>query len=151
MSVVACGFTTWIHNHATFSLISISKCSISGCYYLHLSFHLVDLGSWRLHSFLQGIGQLFEKIKQENKANGHMNGDNGLFFTNLYITPVLKNVSLHLEEGKMLAVAGSTGSGKVGQSKGNAHSWLLRLNHASASKLWCEPYCNLKLSPKTCT
>ena len=68
-----------------------------------------------MHSFLQEIGNLFEKIKQESKANGHLNGDNGLFFTNLYITPVLKNISLHLEEGKMLAVAGSTGSGKVGQ------------------------------------
>lgn len=67
---------------------------------------------------LQGIGELFEKIKQENKANGHLNGDSGLFFTNLYITPVLKNISLHLEKGQMLAVAGSTGSGKVGQRKG---------------------------------
>ncbi|KAM6937183.1 cystic fibrosis transmembrane conductance regulator [Xenentodon cancila] len=63
-------------------------------------------------SWDEGIGQLFEKIKQENKANGHLNGDNRLFFTNLYVTPVLKNISLDLEEGKMLAVAGSTGSGK---------------------------------------
>lgn len=62
---------------------------------------------------LQGIGELFEKIKQESKANGHPNGDAGLFFTNLYVTPVLKNISLYLEKGKMLAVAGSTGSGKV--------------------------------------
>nr|XP_057930599.1 cystic fibrosis transmembrane conductance regulator [Doryrhamphus excisus] len=61
-------------------------------------------------SWDEGIGELFEKIKQENKANGHANG--GLFFTNLYVTPVLKNISLHLEKGKMLAVAGSTGSGK---------------------------------------
>lgn len=61
----------------------------------------------------QGIGELFEKIKQENKANGYPNGD-GLFFTNLYVTPVLRNISLHLEKGEMLAVAGSTGSGKVG-------------------------------------
>ncbi|XP_028287423.1 cystic fibrosis transmembrane conductance regulator [Parambassis ranga] len=63
-------------------------------------------------SWDEGIGELFEKIKQENKANGHLNGDSGLFFTNLYITPVLKNISLHLEKGQMLAVAGSTGSGK---------------------------------------
>ncbi|XP_072242554.1 cystic fibrosis transmembrane conductance regulator [Leuresthes tenuis] len=63
-------------------------------------------------SWDEEIGNLFEKIKQESKANGHLSGDNGLFFTNLYITPVLKNISLHLEEGKMLAVAGSTGSGK---------------------------------------
>uniref|UniRef100_A0A8C7NA71 Cystic fibrosis transmembrane conductance regulator n=1 Tax=Oncorhynchus kisutch TaxID=8019 RepID=A0A8C7NA71_ONCKI len=40
------------------------------------------------------------------------NGDVGLFFTNLYVTPVLKNISLYLEKGQMLAVAGSTGSGK---------------------------------------
>ncbi|KAB5574923.1 hypothetical protein PHYPO_G00214670 [Pangasianodon hypophthalmus] len=62
-------------------------------------------------SWDEGIGELFEKIKQENKANGYPNGD-GLFFTNLYITPVLRNISLHLEKGEMLAVAGSTGSGK---------------------------------------
>ncbi|KAM9808192.1 cystic fibrosis transmembrane conductance regulator [Neosynchiropus ocellatus] len=63
-------------------------------------------------SWDEGIGELFEKIKQENKANGHLNGDAGLFFTNLYVTPVLKNISLYLENGKMLAVAGSTGAGK---------------------------------------
>ncbi|KAG8012369.1 Cystic fibrosis transmembrane conductance regulator, partial [Nibea albiflora] len=63
-------------------------------------------------SWDEGIGELFEKIKQENKANGHPNGDAGLFFTNLYVTPVLRNISLYLEKGKMLAVAGSTGSGK---------------------------------------
>ena len=60
---------------------------------------------------------MFEKIKQENKANGHMNNDPGLFFTNLYVTPVLKNISLYLEKGKMLAVAGSTGAGKVSQGR----------------------------------
>uniref|UniRef100_A0A8C9YT11 Cystic fibrosis transmembrane conductance regulator n=1 Tax=Sander lucioperca TaxID=283035 RepID=A0A8C9YT11_SANLU len=63
-------------------------------------------------SWDEGIGELFEKIKQENKANGHLNGDAGVFFTNLYVTPVLKNISLYLEKGTMLAVAGSTGSGK---------------------------------------
>ncbi|KAM6926619.1 cystic fibrosis transmembrane conductance regulator [Lycodopsis pacificus] len=63
-------------------------------------------------SWDEGIGELFEKIKQENKASGHLSGDPGLFFTNLYVTPVLKNISLYLEKGKMLAVAGSTGSGK---------------------------------------
>nr|XP_061812358.1 cystic fibrosis transmembrane conductance regulator-like [Nerophis lumbriciformis] len=61
-------------------------------------------------SWDEGIVELFEKIKQESKASGHANG--GLFFTNLYVTPVLKNISLYLEKGKMLAVAGSTGSGK---------------------------------------
>lgn len=45
-----------------------------------------------------------------------MNNDPGLFFTNLYVTPVLKNISLYLEKGKMLAVAGSTGAGKVSQT-----------------------------------
>uniref|UniRef100_A0A674NJW7 Cystic fibrosis transmembrane conductance regulator n=1 Tax=Takifugu rubripes TaxID=31033 RepID=A0A674NJW7_TAKRU len=63
-------------------------------------------------SWDEGISELFEKIKQENKANGHMANDPGLFFTNLYVTPVLKNISLYLEKGKMLAVAGSTGAGK---------------------------------------
>ncbi|KAK1784907.1 hypothetical protein P4O66_018335, partial [Electrophorus voltai] len=62
-------------------------------------------------SWDEGIGELFEKIKKENKANGYPNGDS-LFFTNLYVTPVLKNISLHLKKGEMLAVAGSTGSGK---------------------------------------
>ncbi|XP_076848324.1 cystic fibrosis transmembrane conductance regulator [Brachyhypopomus gauderio] len=62
-------------------------------------------------SWDEGIGGLFEKIKQENKGSGYPNGD-GLFFTNLYVTPVLKNISLHLKKGEMLAVAGSTGSGK---------------------------------------
>lgn len=63
----------------------------------------------------QGIGELFEKIKQESKASGQLNSDPGLFFTNLYVTPVLKNISLYLEKGQMLAVAGSTGAGKVGR------------------------------------
>lgn len=45
-----------------------------------------------------------------------MNNDPGLFFTNLYVTPVLRNISLYLEKGKMLAVAGSTGAGKVSQT-----------------------------------
>ncbi|XP_042083121.1 cystic fibrosis transmembrane conductance regulator [Haplochromis burtoni] len=63
-------------------------------------------------SWDERIGELFEKIQQESKANGHLNGDPGLFFTNLYVTPVLRNISLHLDKGQMLAVAGSTGSGK---------------------------------------
>ncbi|KAL4656801.1 cystic fibrosis transmembrane conductance regulator isoform X1 [Arapaima gigas] len=63
-------------------------------------------------SWDEKIGEFFERIKKETKENAHPNGDEGLFFTNLYVTPVLKNISLHLEKGKMLAVAGSTGSGK---------------------------------------
>lgn len=65
-------------------------------------------------SWDEGIGELFDKIRRENKdkENGHMNGDAGLFFTNLYVTPVLRKISLDLEKGEMLALAGSTGSGK---------------------------------------
>uniref|UniRef100_A0A673KK32 Cystic fibrosis transmembrane conductance regulator n=1 Tax=Sinocyclocheilus rhinocerous TaxID=307959 RepID=A0A673KK32_9TELE len=63
-------------------------------------------------SWDEGPGELLERIKQENKANGHHNGDAGLFFTNLYVTPVLKNISLNLKKGEMLAVTGSMGSGK---------------------------------------
>ncbi|KAK1166934.1 cystic fibrosis transmembrane conductance regulator-like [Acipenser oxyrinchus oxyrinchus] len=59
----------------------------------------------------QAIGELFEKVKQQSDIP---NGEDGLFFSNypLYVTPVLRNISLHLEKGKMLAVAGSSGSGK---------------------------------------
>ncbi|KAK1169079.1 cystic fibrosis transmembrane conductance regulator [Acipenser oxyrinchus oxyrinchus] len=62
-------------------------------------------------SWDEAIGELFEKVKQQSDIP---NGEGGLFFSNysLYITPVLRNISLHLEKGKMLAVAGSTGSGK---------------------------------------
>ncbi|XP_041110604.1 cystic fibrosis transmembrane conductance regulator-like isoform X2 [Polyodon spathula] len=62
-------------------------------------------------SWDEAIGELFEKVKQQSDIP---NGEDGLFFSNysLYITPVLRNISLHLEKGKMLAVAGSTGSGK---------------------------------------
>ncbi|RXN18226.1 cystic fibrosis transmembrane conductance regulator [Labeo rohita] len=61
---------------------------------------------------IEGPGELLERIKQENKANGHHNGDAGIFFTNLYVTPVLKDISLNLKKGEMLAVTGSMGSGK---------------------------------------
>uniref|UniRef100_A0A3B4AJU2 Cystic fibrosis transmembrane conductance regulator n=1 Tax=Periophthalmus magnuspinnatus TaxID=409849 RepID=A0A3B4AJU2_9GOBI len=62
-------------------------------------------------SWDEGIGELFEKIQQENKSRPP-HSDPGMFFTNLYVTPVLRNISLYLEKGHMLAVAGSTGSGK---------------------------------------
>ncbi|MGH0159038.1 UNVERIFIED_CONTAM: hypothetical protein FKN15_036430 [Acipenser sinensis] len=67
-------------------------------------------------SWDEAIGELFEKVKQQSDIP---NGEDGLFFSNysLYITPVLRNISLHLEKGKMLAVAGSTGSGKM--------SWII--------------------------
>uniref|UniRef100_A0A3Q2VJ82 Cystic fibrosis transmembrane conductance regulator n=1 Tax=Haplochromis burtoni TaxID=8153 RepID=A0A3Q2VJ82_HAPBU len=75
--------------------------------------HLIRMRITRTNLYNQSrIGELFEKIQQESKANGHLNGDPGLFFTNLYVTPVLRNISLHLDKGQMLAVAGSTGSGK---------------------------------------
>uniref|UniRef100_A0A8C9TYH6 Cystic fibrosis transmembrane conductance regulator n=1 Tax=Scleropages formosus TaxID=113540 RepID=A0A8C9TYH6_SCLFO len=60
---------------------------------------------------LGGTGGILLLV-METKENGHPNGDAGIFFTNLYVTPVLKNISLYLEKGNMLAVAGSTGSGK---------------------------------------
>ncbi|XP_052008174.1 LOW QUALITY PROTEIN: cystic fibrosis transmembrane conductance regulator-like [Xyrauchen texanus] len=63
-------------------------------------------------SWDEGTGELLERIKQENKADGHPNGDAFLFFTHLYVTPVLKDISLNLKKGEMLAVAGSMGSGK---------------------------------------
>ncbi|KAG2459835.1 CFTR regulator, partial [Polypterus senegalus] len=63
---------------------------------------------------IEAIGELFEKAKKENTKNDLLNGDANLSFINysLYVTPVLKNINLVLEKGKMLAVAGSTGSGK---------------------------------------
>ncbi|XP_039617337.1 cystic fibrosis transmembrane conductance regulator [Polypterus senegalus] len=65
-------------------------------------------------SWDEAIGELFEKAKKENTKNDLLNGDANLSFINysLYVTPVLKNINLVLEKGKMLAVAGSTGSGK---------------------------------------
>ena len=96
------------------------------CFLLLLLLLLLLLFLLLLLSPTQGIGELFEKIKQENKANGHPNGDAGLFFTNLYVTPVLKNISLYIEKGQMLAVAGSTGSGKVGPALATQHTPRLK-------------------------
>ncbi|XP_037538989.1 cystic fibrosis transmembrane conductance regulator [Nematolebias whitei] len=83
--------------------------------YMMLDYNLTTVGLELVNvsaSWDEGIVELFEKIKLENKNNGHLNGDSGLFFTNLYVTPVLRNISLCLDKGTMLAVAGSTGSGK---------------------------------------
>ncbi|XP_048405261.1 cystic fibrosis transmembrane conductance regulator isoform X2 [Stegostoma tigrinum] len=65
-------------------------------------------------SWDEGIGELFEKVKQKDSECNMANGDDGLFFSNfsLHVTPVLKNISFKLEKGELLAVAGSTGSGK---------------------------------------
>ncbi|KAK7891753.1 hypothetical protein WMY93_023716 [Mugilogobius chulae] len=64
----------------------------------------------------RGDRELFERIQQENKSRP-AHSDPGLFFTNLYVTPVLRNISLYLEKGQMLAVAGSTGLGRPEQRK----------------------------------
>ncbi|XP_059834268.1 cystic fibrosis transmembrane conductance regulator isoform X1 [Hypanus sabinus] len=65
-------------------------------------------------SWDEGIGELFEKVKRNDSENKMGSGDEGLFFSNfsLHVTPVLKNISFKLEKGELLAVAGSTGSGK---------------------------------------
>nr|P26362.1 RecName: Full=Cystic fibrosis transmembrane conductance regulator; Short=CFTR; AltName: Full=ATP-binding cassette sub-family C member 7; AltName: Full=Channel conductance-controlling ATPase; AltName: Full=Dogfish transmembrane conductance regulator; AltName: Full=cAMP-dependent chloride channel [Squalus acanthias]AAA49616.1 cystic fibrosis transmembrane conductance regulator [Squalus acanthias] len=65
-------------------------------------------------SWDEGIGELFEKVKQNDSERKMANGDDGLFFSNfsLHVTPVLKNISFKLEKGELLAIAGSTGSGK---------------------------------------
>uniref|UniRef100_A0A8C6L3P9 Cystic fibrosis transmembrane conductance regulator n=2 Tax=Nothobranchius TaxID=28779 RepID=A0A8C6L3P9_NOTFU len=83
--------------------------------YSVLDYNLTTVGLELINvsaSWDEGIGELFERIKEENKTNGHQSSDDGLFFTNLYITPVLRNISLCLDKGTMLAVSGSTGSGK---------------------------------------
>ena len=65
-------------------------------------------------SFLQGFSKLFEKAKENNNNRKISNGDTSLFFSNLLLgTPVLKDISFKIERGQLLAVAGSTGAGKV--------------------------------------
>ncbi|XP_042191774.1 cystic fibrosis transmembrane conductance regulator isoform X2 [Callorhinchus milii] len=66
-------------------------------------------------SWDEGIGELFEKVKQNDTESKMVNGDAGLFFSNfsLHVTPVLKNISFRLEKGELMAVAGSTGAGKT--------------------------------------
>ncbi|XP_064418015.1 cystic fibrosis transmembrane conductance regulator [Latimeria chalumnae] len=65
-------------------------------------------------SWDEGIGELFEKVKQETNDRKASSGDPGLFFSNfsLRVTPVLKDISFNVEKGELLAVAGSTGAGK---------------------------------------
>lgn len=64
---------------------------------------------------LQGFGGLFEKAKENNNNRSISNGDNSLIFSNFSLlgAPVLKDINFKLERGQMLAVAGSTGAGKV--------------------------------------
>ncbi|XP_053409506.1 cystic fibrosis transmembrane conductance regulator isoform X2 [Nycticebus coucang] len=63
----------------------------------------------------EGIGELFEKAKQNNDKRKISSGDNSLFFSNLALlgTPVLKDINFKIERGQLLAVAGSTGAGKT--------------------------------------
>lgn len=70
---------------------------------------------WGFFFFLQGTGELFSKTEQENGSRKGSSDDNGLFFSNfqLRFTPVLKDINFKIEKGQMLAVAGSTGAGKV--------------------------------------
>ena len=64
--------------------------------------------------FLQGFSKLFEKAKENNNNRKISNGDNSLFFSNLLLgAPVLKDISFKIERGQLMAVAGSTGAGKV--------------------------------------
>lgn len=64
---------------------------------------------------LQGIGELFVKAKQENNNSKAPSNDNNLFFSNfpLHASPVLQDINFKIEKGELLAVSGSTGSGKV--------------------------------------
>lgn len=65
--------------------------------------------------FLQGIGEIFVKAKQESRKVS--SNDNNLLFSNfpLYGTPVLKDINFKIEKGELLTVSGSTGAGKVFQ------------------------------------
>uniref|UniRef100_A0A8C2Q9N0 Cystic fibrosis transmembrane conductance regulator n=1 Tax=Cyprinus carpio TaxID=7962 RepID=A0A8C2Q9N0_CYPCA len=104
----------------TARILTIKKRTSDKLFFLNEEYKLMeyDLSITELElkdvtaSWDEGPGELLERIKQENKANGHHNGDAGLFFTNLYVTPVLKDISLNLKKGEMLAVNGSMGSGK---------------------------------------
>uniref|UniRef100_A0A669PHA7 Cystic fibrosis transmembrane conductance regulator n=1 Tax=Phasianus colchicus TaxID=9054 RepID=A0A669PHA7_PHACC len=63
----------------------------------------------------EGIGELFVKAKQENNNSKAPSNDNNLFFSNfpLHATPVLQDINFKIEKGELLAVSGSTGSGKT--------------------------------------
>lgn len=65
--------------------------------------------------FFQGFGELLEKAKQNSNDRKISNGDNNLIFSNFSLlgAPVLKDISFKIERGQLLAVAGSTGAGKV--------------------------------------
>ncbi|OXB56994.1 hypothetical protein ASZ78_017026 [Callipepla squamata] len=63
----------------------------------------------------EGIGELFVKAKQENNNSKAPSNDNNLFFSNfpIHASPVLQDINFKIEKGELLAVSGSTGSGKT--------------------------------------
>lgn len=63
----------------------------------------------------QGFGELFENAKQNSSHGNIANGDKRLFFSNFSLlgAPVLRDINFKIERGQLLAVAGSTGAGKV--------------------------------------
>ncbi|XP_077329075.1 cystic fibrosis transmembrane conductance regulator [Lithobates pipiens] len=62
----------------------------------------------------EGIGEVFGKAMLENGGSPSKDDPNLIFnnFT-LHVTPVLSNINFSLGKGELLAVAGSTGSGKT--------------------------------------
>ncbi|XP_069620953.1 cystic fibrosis transmembrane conductance regulator [Ranitomeya imitator] len=65
-------------------------------------------------SWDEGIGEAFGKAMLQNGGNTSKEDPN-VFFSNftLHVTPVLSNISFSLDKAQLLAVAGSTGSGKT--------------------------------------
>ncbi|XP_069832560.1 cystic fibrosis transmembrane conductance regulator isoform X2 [Dendropsophus ebraccatus] len=65
-------------------------------------------------SWDEGIGEAFGKAMMENGGSASKEDPN-LFFSNfsLHVTPVLSKINFSLDKGQLLAVAGSTGSGKT--------------------------------------
>lgn len=63
----------------------------------------------------EGFGELLEKVQQSNGDRKHSSDENNVSFSHLCLVgnPVLKNINLNIEKGEMLAITGSTGSGKV--------------------------------------
>nr|3SI7_A Chain A, Cystic fibrosis transmembrane conductance regulator [Mus musculus]3SI7_B Chain B, Cystic fibrosis transmembrane conductance regulator [Mus musculus]3SI7_C Chain C, Cystic fibrosis transmembrane conductance regulator [Mus musculus]3SI7_D Chain D, Cystic fibrosis transmembrane conductance regulator [Mus musculus] len=63
----------------------------------------------------EGFGELLEKVQQSNGDRKHSSDENNVSFSHLCLVgnPVLKNINLNIEKGEMLAITGSTGSGKT--------------------------------------
>ncbi|KAG8439811.1 hypothetical protein GDO86_005830 [Hymenochirus boettgeri] len=66
-------------------------------------------------SWDEQIGEFFENAKLNGNGGNALNGDPNHFFSNfsLRVAPVLSNINFKIEKGQLLAVAGSTGSGKT--------------------------------------